>query len=159
MSETAGRSQDIIVRSRARRVRTQAIWLSAVTRTSNRPAFWVCFSASVPLMAGSRSGSRRGSYPGRSVAHGVQPAGIGGNSLASPNAGRPGSTPCRHEREAQSGDHHAAVPKSVANSTGFLLVQEFRAVRGVVNACASLTPRSPPRYAEMEAMAVGQDEL
>jgi hypothetical protein len=38
ISDTAVRSHAIIVRSRARRVRSQAKWLSAVTRTSNLPA-------------------------------------------------------------------------------------------------------------------------
>src|SRR5215831_8027651 len=37
ISATAVRSHDIIVRSRLRRVRTQAKWLSAVTLTSNLP--------------------------------------------------------------------------------------------------------------------------
>src|ERR1700730_15602970 len=39
ISATAVRSHDIIVRSRLKRVRTQAKWLSAVTLTSNLPAF------------------------------------------------------------------------------------------------------------------------
>src|ERR1700730_8207496 len=38
ISATAVRNHDIIVRSRARRARTQAKWLSAVTLTSNLPA-------------------------------------------------------------------------------------------------------------------------
>ena len=38
ISETAVRSHDIMVRSRLSRVRTQAMWLSAVTLTSNLPA-------------------------------------------------------------------------------------------------------------------------
>jgi hypothetical protein len=80
--ETAVRSQDIIVRSSARRVRTLAIWLSAVIRASNRLAIGACFGASGSFMAGLRNGSRHDSYPYRPAAHGVRPDGIDGDGLA-----------------------------------------------------------------------------
>src|ERR1700674_2155630 len=48
ISATAVRCQDIIVRSSARRVRTQAKWLSAVTLTSNLPALGAVWESAMP---------------------------------------------------------------------------------------------------------------
>src|SRR3984893_16309464 len=56
ISATAVRCHDIIVRSRLRRVRTQAKWLSAVTRTSNLPALgavWESDMLNAPFADGS----------------------------------------------------------------------------------------------------------
>ena len=48
ISATAVRNHDIIVRSSARRVRTQAKWLSAVTLTSNLPALGAVWEPAMP---------------------------------------------------------------------------------------------------------------
>src|SRR5215813_2065199 len=94
---TAVRCQDIIVRSRLKRVRTQAKWLSAVTLTSNLLALEAACESVMPapflITDVPRSETRHGRARCPPVPDGALPAGSGGSNSARTDANRL-SEPC-----------------------------------------------------------------